>query len=99
MKKLIAGLAVVLGALSTPTSAEAHWLNYEPNHAHVCTSYTSLNVRSGPGTNYSTVGSVAKNSKVTIKGSYGSWEDHYDTWYRIYYGSGTGYVSSDYVCF
>lgn len=55
-----------------------------------------LNVRSGPGTNYSKVGSVAKGAKVKIltqtKNSSGQ------IWYKYdYTSSKKGYVLSDYV--
>lgn len=52
---------------------------------------TSLNVRSGPGTNYSILGKLANNTKVTIvaKCSNG--------WLKVKYGNGYGYVSGDYI--
>ena len=52
---------------------------------------TSLNVRSGAGTNYSKVGSLKNNTQVTIvaKCSNG--------WLKIKYGSGYGYVSGQYI--
>ncbi len=52
---------------------------------------TSLNVRSGAGTNYSILGKLANNSKVSIvaKCSNG--------WLKIKYSNGYGYVSGDYI--
>lgn len=52
---------------------------------------TSLNVRSGPGTNYSKIGSLKNNTKVTIvaKCSNG--------WLKIKYNNGYGYVSGRYI--
>ncbi|WP_297131632.1 peptidoglycan-binding protein [Terrisporobacter sp.] len=52
---------------------------------------TSLNVRSGAGTNCSKVGSLKNNTQVTIvaKCSNG--------WLKIKYGSGYGYVSGQYI--
>ena len=50
----------------------------------------ALYVRSGAGTNYSQIGYLLKNTKVEIVGQTGSW-------YKIKFGSGTGYVSSKYI--
>ncbi len=53
----------------------------------------SLNVRSGAGKSYGTVGSLKKGAKVIIVGSSNGW-------YKIEYSgssSGYGYVSSDYI--
>ena len=50
----------------------------------------TVNVRSGPGTDYSKVGSVAKGDTVKILGTEGNW-------YRISVGNLTGYVSAEYV--
>ena len=49
-----------------------------------------LNVRTGPGTNYSRVGSLRAGSTVTIHSSSNGW-------YQITCGSLSGYVSADYV--
>ena len=82
-----------------PSPALAHAEKYQPNHAHVCTASTSLNVRSGPNTSTSIKGSVTKGSKVTVKATYSNWETN-DVWYEIYLSNGsTGYISGDYVCF
>jgi len=51
---------------------------------------SGLNVRSGPGTNYSRIGFLNRNSQVTIIGQTGAW-------YKIKFGSTIGYVHSDYV--
>ena len=49
-----------------------------------------VNVRSGAGTRYGRIGGLAEGASVTIVGqSYG--------WYQIKYGSGTGWVSSQFV--
>ena len=51
-----------------------------------------LNVRSGPGSNYSKVASITNGTKVTVL------EDSGNGWYKIDYGSGKiGYVSSKYI--
>lgn len=49
-----------------------------------------LFVRSGPGTGYEAIGGLAHQTKITIIATEGGW-------YKINYGSGTGYVNSDYV--
>ena len=49
-----------------------------------------VNVRSGAGTGHSRIGGLAEGASVTIVGqSHG--------WYKIKYGSGTGWVSSQFV--
>lgn len=52
---------------------------------------TSLNVRSGPGTNYSKVGNLSNNAKVTIVAKCSN------NWLKIKYSNGYGYVSGDYI--
>ncbi|MFB2350608.1 SH3 domain-containing protein [Priestia megaterium] len=51
---------------------------------------STLNVRSGAGTNYASIGSVTKGQKLSVVSKSGSW-------YKINYNGRTGYVSSDYV--
>lgn len=51
---------------------------------------SSLNMRSGPGTGYSKVGSVPASATLTITGSENGW-------YKTSYNGLTGYVSGDYV--
>ncbi len=51
---------------------------------------SSLNVRSGAGTGYKVIGGLLRNTKVEILGTSGKW-------YRIRYGSLTGYVHGDYL--
>lgn len=50
----------------------------------------TLNVRSGPGTSYSRIGTLRMGATVTIL-------DTADGWYKVSAGSVTGYVSADYV--
>lgn len=50
----------------------------------------SLNVRSGPGTSYSVIGSLATGKTAEVVGISGNW-------YKIKYGSGYGYISSAYT--
>lgn len=51
---------------------------------------SSLNMRSGPGTSYSKVGSIPASATLTITGSENGW-------YKTSYNGVTGYVSGDYV--
>ena len=51
---------------------------------------SSLNVRSGPSTSYSVVGSLKKGAAVTTYGST-------DGWYKIKYNSKTAYISAKYT--
>lgn len=50
----------------------------------------TVNVRSGPGTNYDRITQVAAGKKVTILDEKGGW-------YQISFGSTTGYVHGDYL--
>lgn len=54
-----------------------------------------LNVRSGPGTNYSKNGTISLNTPVNINSST-TGDDGY-VWYQISYSGGSGYVRSDYI--
>jgi SpoIID/LytB domain protein len=54
------------------------------------TAKSSLNVRSGPATSYKKLGSLKSKAAVTITGKSG-------TWYRIKYGSGSGFVTKSYI--
>ena len=49
-----------------------------------------VNVRSGAGTGYGRIGGLAEGASVTIVGQSNGW-------YKIKYGSGTGWVSSQFV--
>ena len=50
----------------------------------------SLNVRSGPGTSYSVIGSLSNGKTADVVGVSGNW-------YKIKYGSRYGYISSAYT--
>ncbi len=53
---------------------------------------SSLNVRSGPGTSYTSVGKLALNTVVYIKKSYTT-----SSWHLIYYGNTVRYVYAAYI--
>lgn len=75
-------IATILTALPT-TSSAATTTQYKVNTS-------SLNVRSGPSTNYKVVFTLKKNTVVTKQATSGSW-------FKIKSGSKTGYVSSKYL--
>ena len=56
---------------------------------------SKLNIRSGAGTNYSKIGSLAKGKTFTVLGS--AKDKSGVTWYKLKYNSKNGYVSSKYV--
>lgn len=107
MNKLFT-LGSLLGFMFFGSVANAHFVDSDPNHGHVCTESTSLSVRNTPYTDYNgnpegqVIGSVKKGQQVKIKGSYSNWEnqDINSYWYHIYMNNGKeGYISGDYVCF
>lgn len=98
------GLAAVLGlALCVQTSAVHSVLQlsaYAQERAATINA-SSLNVRSGAGTSYSSVGKLGKGTAVTVVGEKAASDGK--TWYQIRFTSGgstqTGYVLSTYVKF
>ncbi len=55
-----------------------------------------MNVRSGPGTDYSIIGSLYNNSQVTVTDQTTGTDGY--VWYQISYGNGqSGYARSDYI--
>lgn len=59
--------------------------------AVVATNGSNLNVRSGAGTGYTKIGSLAKGERVIVLSRSGSWSR------ILYHGTETGYVSSQYL--
>ena len=51
---------------------------------------SNLNVRKGPGTNYDSIGKLYEGNTVSIVAKNGEW-------YKIKFGSGSGYVSNKYI--
>lgn len=64
--------------------------NADLGSGKVATEGSSLNVRAGAGSEYDRVASLANGSVVKITGIK-------DGWFKIEWGGGTGYVSSDYI--
>ena len=106
MKKqtLKKGLAAVLGlalCMQMPSVNSALQLSAYAQERAATINASSLNVRSGAGTSYSSVGKLGKGAAVTVVGEKAASDGK--TWYQIRYTSGgstqTGYVLSTYVKF
>lgn len=84
---LLLSLTILLvGVFAVPQLAKAQTMR-----GIVTTSNDPLNVREGPGTNYKGVGTVPKGATVDVLDISNS------AWYKISYGSITGYASSTYI--
>lgn len=106
MKKqtLKKGLVAVLGlalCMQMPSVNSALQLSAYAQERAATINASSLNVRSGAGTSYSSVGKLGKGAAVTVVGEKAASDGK--TWYQIRYTSGgstqTGYVLSTYVKF
>ena len=106
MKKqtLKKGLAAVLGlalCMQIPSVNSALQLSAYAQERAATINASSLNVRSGAGTSYSSVAKLGKGAAVTVVGEKAASDGK--TWYQIRYTSGgstqTGYVLSTYVKF
>ena len=98
------GLAAVLGlalCVQTPAVHSVLQLSAYAQERAATINASSLNVRSGAGTSYSSVGKLGKGTAVTVVGEKAASDGK--TWYQIRYTSGgstqTGYVLSTYVKF
>ena len=98
------GLAAVLGlalCMQMPSVNSALQLSAYAQERSATINASSLNVRSGAGTSYSSVGKLGKGTAVTVVGEKSASDGK--TWYQIRYTSGgstqTGYVLSTYVKF
>ena len=98
------GLAAVLGltlCVQMPSVHSALQLSAYAQERSATINASSLNVRSGAGTSYSSVGKLGKGTAVTVVGEKTASDGK--TWYQIRYTSGgstqTGYVLSTYVKF
>ena len=98
MKKSIKYVALLLCLVMAITGIgvngiklKAYAYSNEATHIGTVNVSDGLNVRSGPGTTYNSLGMLDPGEKVNI---YGSAENG---WYKIAYNSGFGYVSSQYI--
>jgi hypothetical protein len=71
-------------------AASALVLSAGAANAVPATAETSLNVRSGPGTQYEVVGSIPAGATVDVRGCTGSW-------CRVSFSGGSGYASRSYL--
>ncbi len=79
-----------LSGSSTSSSSSTTTTTTTSTSKTVYVTASALNVRSGPSTSYSVIGSLKKGSSASVVGTSGSW-------YKIKYGSGYGYISSSYT--
>lgn len=104
-KKYKKALALILGlmlSVETPASFSAPFRIFD-SYAYTgaaTVKATSLNVRSGAGTSYSSVGRLAAGAAITVVGEKGGTDGK--LWYQIQYAGSngavnTGFVSSEYV--
>ena len=73
------------GSGGTPTTVKE-----EPASGTGTVTCDVLNVRSGPGTSNSVIGSLKRGNSVAVKAKSNGW-------YKVSYGSGTGWVCGDYL--
>lgn len=106
MKKqtLKKGLAAVLGlalCVQMPSASSILQLSAYAQERSATINASSLNVRSGAGTSYSSVGKLARGTAITVVGEQTASDGK--TWYQIRFTNGgttqTGYVLSTYVKF
>lgn len=88
MKKTMIAILVVGLLLMNLSAVAATYLYFTGN----------CNVRSGPGMNYSILGSVNKGSKLDYYGST-KYDDRGIAWYSVLFGDNKGWVSSVYASF
>ncbi len=91
--KIMTGILVMCLILSS-----AGWLGdlaYGASTTGTVTATDGLNVRSGPGTSYSVLGTLLYGTTITILGT--EQDSSGSDWYKINYNSSTGYISASYV--
>ena len=71
-------------------SSQASEDKIDNKNGQVVNVHSGLNVRSGASTSSGIIGSLSNGSNVTILGESGNW-------YKIKYGTSTGYVSKEYI--
>ena len=70
---------------------EGYCLSDYINVPAVCKAEGGLNIRSGPGTGYGTVGSIPEGASLTVT------KRNNDEWYGVSYGGVNGYASAEYI--
>ena len=89
LKKILCAVLVVI--MITTTTAFSAGAAGTVAYGAGTVSASLLNIRSGPGTNHTILGTVDNGEKVVIL------EKSTDEWYRINYDGTVGYVSSRYI--
>ena len=75
-----------------PTPSDQNTVQVTPMQSTVyAATQNGLNVRSGPSTKHSKIGTLQYGQEITVTGKTA------DNWYQIKYAGGTGYVLADYV--
>ena len=75
---------------SGETSTSENESSTQEAHPTLTVTGNGVNIRSGPGTSYESIGSVNKGDILFSKGKS-------DNWYMVEYGNTTGYIIEDYV--
>lgn len=81
---------LVTSSVVSPSNVSNYVKNDNPVLSVVSTKGSNLNLRSGPGTNNSKIGSIHNNSHVEVLGTSGNWS-------YVKVGSNEGWVYSDYL--
>jgi hypothetical protein len=79
--------------------AQAHWLQDQPYHAHVCTLKDPLTVRASYSKSSKSLGSLPKGTVVTVLGTYSHNNEDFESWTHIKFNKTTGFVSSNFICY
>lgn len=91
-KKLFAMVAVMVMLLTMMGESFSHKVEAASKTTTIYSvNASALNVRSGAGTKYKTIGSLKRNAIVTVKKTMSN------GWYQINYKSKKGYVSGQYI--
>jgi uncharacterized protein YraI len=90
--KLLLSTLLLFGAVNIPNPAQAQW-------AMTCTRdvNSSVNLRRGPGQNYSIVASIPNSSSVRLYSWVWGGSDGM-RWWRVENSGIVGFVRSDYLC-
>ena len=83
---------ITVTPLPEPAPADQNTVDITPMQGTVyASSQKGLNVRSGPSTNHSRLGTLKYGQEITVTGKTA------DNWYQIQYSGNVGYVNADFV--
>lgn len=71
------------------------YLEIKQNYGRVTASY--LNVRTGPGTNYNSIGLAPRDSILNLEIENGNAKTYNGNWYKVYLSNGEYYVHKNYI--